>query len=153
MLYVSLPTWDFDLCKYSVIYGLYSFLTCYISFQVIVLSAFVWVHSVVTSLPTLTFVNQLVRYSLSHIYKGIRLYSRVTGKVVCEIYRSISAANRPLPEVRVDNGREEMVMPKMMWIGARGQECRPEAVSGASVFGLLGFGRSKNTRISRSTSE
>ena len=32
-----------------------------------------------SSLPTPTFVNQLVRYSLSLIYKGIRLYSRVTN--------------------------------------------------------------------------
>jgi hypothetical protein len=48
-------------------------------FYLFVPFVFVWFQSVVTYHPAPTFVNHLVRYSLSLIYKGIRLYARVTN--------------------------------------------------------------------------
>ena len=66
-------------CKGSVFNGLYSLFTCFISIRIICTIRFCLVSSVVTYLPALTFVNHLVRYSLSLIYEGIRLYARVTN--------------------------------------------------------------------------
>ena len=74
------PTsWRLRLCNGSVFNGLYSLFTCFISIRIICTIRFCLVSSVVTYRPAPTFVNHLVRYSLSLIYKGVRLYARVTN--------------------------------------------------------------------------
>ena len=64
-------------CKYSVTDYIHSLRVSFLSYLfvplVFVLCGFVTHH------PTPTLVNLLVRYSLSLIYKGILLYTRVTN--------------------------------------------------------------------------
>ena len=60
--------------------GLYSLVACYVSNLIICAVRLCLVSSVVTYLPTPTFINHLVRYSLSLIYKEVQLCSRVTNQ-------------------------------------------------------------------------